>query len=160
MTERVLKQNRLIAWDHFLRDLLSKLERETIILTEDASSSGIASPGYRIRFLNATLELGPYAEYNTDSSFILETIKGEAGATILQLLPYPTVDETGKQEAAHPPIVLFDNISQIRFEFYNSFSDEWTQEWVMGNQKPHAIKSQITLITGESHQMIVWIPHA
>ncbi|MEM6884630.1 MAG: prepilin-type N-terminal cleavage/methylation domain-containing protein [Verrucomicrobiota bacterium] len=160
MTERVLKQNRLIAWDHFLRDTLSKLERETVILTEDAVSSGIANPGYRIRFINATLKLGPYAEYTNESSFILETVKGQKGAVILQLIPYPEENETGAQGAIYPPLILFDNISQIRFEFYNAFSDEWSEEWLMNNQKPHAIKNQITLQSGETHEMIVWIPHA
>ncbi len=160
MTERIQKQNRLIAWDHFFRSMLEELETESVILTEDATSTGIARPGYKIRFLNATFQIGPYAEYTSDSSYILETIEGEKGAIILQVIPYSQVDETGGLGAVYPPLILMDNISQIRFEFYNAFSDEWTEDWLMNNQKPHAIKNHITLQTGESHEMIVWIPHA
>jgi len=160
MTERIQKQNRLIAWDYFFRSTLEQLEVESVILTEDATSTGITNLGYKIRFLNATIKLGSYAEYSSDSSFILETIEGKKGTVILQVVPYPKVDETGNLGNLYPPLVLVDDISQIRFEFYNALSDEWTEEWLMNNQKPHAIKNHITLQSGESHEMIVWIPHA
>ena len=160
MTERIQKQNILLAWDFFFRSTMEQLERECIIQTEEATSSGIARPGYRIRFFNATLKLGPYAEYSTDSSFILETVDGAEDTVSLQVILYPELDETGSLGELYPPLTLVDQISEIRFEFYNAFSDEWTEEWLMSNQKPHAIKNQITLKSGESHEMIVWIPHA
>ncbi len=160
MTERIQKQNRLIAWDHFLRMTLEKLEAETIILTEEATNTGIATPGYKIRFINATMKVGPYAEYNSDSSFIIETVEGTKGTVTLQLIPYPALNETGNLSAIYPPLVLIEDISEIRFEFYNALSNEWTEEWLMNNQKPHAIKNHITLRSGERHEMIIWIPHA
>lgn len=157
MDQRIRRANSLSAWDGFFTELLHSLPRESIILAQEESGVEL-----RIRFINATFSLGPYAEFRADSSFLLEVIKSPSSKNtwVIQIIPYPSLDRTGRLAGDLPPITLVDDIREIRIEFYDAFAKTWTTEWTRNEQKPHAIRVRLQLSTGENSDVIAWIPHA
>jgi len=155
MNDRIRRENTLTAWEDFFRTTLQELPQGSIILAYESPTSRQIS----LRFINTTFRLGPYAEYRTESSFLLEVVETD-GVYSLELVPYPDLDDTGVLAGAYPAIQLLNQVEEATFEFYDAGTDEWRDRWEENDRKPAAILSRVRLLTGESREIIAWIPHS
>lgn len=155
MNDRIRRENRLAAWDDFLRSTLQTLPRSSTIAAFD-DDGGFLS----IRFINAPFRIGPYAEYKNDSAFIIKIRReDEKKALAVDLVAYPSLDTTGTLATDYPPVPLLTDVQEILFEFYDPATKEWTEEWTGKPTKPHAVRNLVELTTGETREILIWIPH-
>lgn len=160
MHDLLKNENSLIAWENFFRSTLQELPAESTLLARQADGTSFSTrEAFTLEVINAPLHIGAYAEYRQNSSYYLEAIPQKDRTLSLELVPYPQESALSGPQV-FPPIILLTGIQVLEFEFYDAFTDQWEREWLRNNQKPHAIRCRIELISGERQELLIWIPHA